>query len=502
MSSFDVEALRAHFPSLRSGAAHFDGPGGSQTPDVVAQAVATTMTSSIANRGRVTPAERRADDVVTGARSAMADYLGADPRGVVFGRSMTALTMDLARTLSRDWAAGDEVVVSRLDHDANIRPWSSPRSAPAPRCAGSTSTPRPRARSRRRRRRPRRAHPGRRGHGGVEPHRHDAGRRGPSPGWPTTPARSASPTPSTTRRTTGSTGPPSGDVVLCSPYKFFGPHLGVLAADPAWLETLHPDKLLPSSDAVPERFELGTLPYELLAGTTAAVDLVAGAVPGEGTRAERLDRSVAATTAYEDALREVSRRARRAAGVTLRSRARHRTPTLLLQVHDLEPRAATRRSPSAASTHRPGRSTPSRPRATSGSGRRRRAHRARPYTSQDDVDRSSTGCGRHCAAPPEGGRGPRGAENPWRRADAGPYGRGHAHRAPRPHRRRGLPPGVRRRRRRQRARPAVGVARDPRRGARGLAARRAGIRQEIVVALARATTGCPPGRPRGWPRSG
>ncbi len=64
------------------------------------------MTSSIANRGRVTPAERLADDVVTGARAAMADYLGADPRGVVFGRSMTALTLDLARTLSRDWAAG------------------------------------------------------------------------------------------------------------------------------------------------------------------------------------------------------------------------------------------------------------------------------------------------------------------------------------------------------------------------------------------------------------
>ena len=66
------------------------------------------------------------------------------------------------------------------------------------------------------------------------------------------------------------------DVFACSPYKFFGPHCGVLAADPALLEQLHPDKLLPSSDAVPERFELGTLPYELLAGTTAAVDFIAG----------------------------------------------------------------------------------------------------------------------------------------------------------------------------------------------------------------------------------
>ena len=65
------------------------------------------------------------------------------------------------------------------------------------------------------------------------------------------------------------------DFWTCSPYKFMGPHCGVLAADPALLETLHPDKLLPSTDAVPERFELGTLPYELMAGTTAAVDFIA-----------------------------------------------------------------------------------------------------------------------------------------------------------------------------------------------------------------------------------
>ena len=65
------------------------------------------------------------------------------------------------------------------------------------------------------------------------------------------------------------------DLLVCSPYKFFGPHCGALVADPALLETLRPDKLLPSSDAVPERFELGTLPYELLAGVTAAVDLIA-----------------------------------------------------------------------------------------------------------------------------------------------------------------------------------------------------------------------------------
>src|SRR4029450_6160649 len=82
------------------------------------------------------------------------------------------------------------------------------------------------------------------------------------------------------------------DFYACSPYKFLGPHCGVLAAAPALLETLHPDKLLPSSDAVPERFELGTLPYEMLAGTTAAVDFLAGIGGGTGDRRARLVRSM------------------------------------------------------------------------------------------------------------------------------------------------------------------------------------------------------------------
>ncbi|HVD28067.1 MAG TPA: aminotransferase class V-fold PLP-dependent enzyme, partial [Mycobacteriales bacterium] len=121
--SYDVAAVRAQFPALRAGIAHFDGPGGTQVPESVARAVADTLTSPIANRGRVTAAERTADDVVLGARLAMADLLGADPRGIVFGRSATQLTFDVSRTLAAGWGPGDEVVVSRLDHDANVRPW-------------------------------------------------------------------------------------------------------------------------------------------------------------------------------------------------------------------------------------------------------------------------------------------------------------------------------------------------------------------------------------------
>ena len=123
------------------------------------------------------------------------------------------------------------------------------------------------------------------------------------------------------------------DFYACSPYKFLGPHCGVLAGKPGLLEALRPAKLAPSTDAVPERFELGTLPYELLAGTTAAVDFLAGIVaPGTtGSRRERLLVSMAAVEDYEDGLRaRIEAGLERLPGVTVYSRAAHRTPTLLL----------------------------------------------------------------------------------------------------------------------------------------------------------------------------
>src|SRR6185295_10378331 len=105
------------------GAAHFDAPGGSQIPDSVADAVADTMRSAVANQGTVTKAEQRAEQIVVDARQAAADLLGAQPSGIIFGRSMTQLTYDLSRTLAKQWQPGDEVIVTKLDHDANIRPW-------------------------------------------------------------------------------------------------------------------------------------------------------------------------------------------------------------------------------------------------------------------------------------------------------------------------------------------------------------------------------------------
>jgi selenocysteine lyase/cysteine desulfurase len=129
------------------------------------------------------------------------------------------------------------------------------------------------------------------------------------------------------------------DFFACSPYKFLGPHCGVLAADPALLETLHPWKLAPSTDAVPERFELGTLPYEMLAGTTAAVDTLAGiaGAPHTGRRAA-LQTSMAAVHAHEEGLRtRIEKGLGDLPGVRIRSRAAVRTPTLLVTFDDRDP---------------------------------------------------------------------------------------------------------------------------------------------------------------------
>jgi cysteine desulfurase family protein (TIGR01976 family) len=128
------------------------------------------------------------------------------------------------------------------------------------------------------------------------------------------------------------------DFFACSPYKFFGPHLGAVAADPALLETVHPDKLLPSTDAVPERFELGTLPYELLAGTAAAVDFIADLVPGSGDRRARLLAAMTAVEAYEESLfaRLWSGLAAMDA-VTLHGSPGRRTPTALFSVRGRTP---------------------------------------------------------------------------------------------------------------------------------------------------------------------
>jgi cysteine desulfurase family protein (TIGR01976 family) len=330
--SLDVAAVRASFPALSAGAAHFDGPGGSQTPTEVAQAMAATLVAPMANRGSVTEAERNADAVVRGARRAVADLTGGDPGGVVFGRSATALTYELSRVVSAGWGPGDEVVVTRLDHDANIRPWVQAAAAhgatvrwadfdPAtgeldPAVVGELLSPTTRLVA-------------------VTGASNLIGTR-PDVAAITALAHAAGALTwvdgvHLTAHAPVDVAALGADFYVCSPYKFLGPHCGYLVAAPALLETLHPDKLLPSSDTVPERFELGTLPYELLAGTTAAIDFLAGLAGPEGDRRARLTASMTALEAHEDRLRErIEKGLRELPGVTVWSRAAHRTPTLLV----------------------------------------------------------------------------------------------------------------------------------------------------------------------------
>jgi cysteine desulfurase family protein (TIGR01976 family) len=398
--SLDVARVRAAFPALDHGIAHFDGPGGSQAPQPVADAIARTLTAGISNRGTVTAAEQRADAVVREARTAVADLLGADAGGVVFGRSMTQLTYDVARALAKGWGPGDEVVVTRLDHDGNIRPWVQAAEAAGAtvRWAGFDRTTgeldpaevtgllgeRTRlvavtAASNLLGTRPDVA--------GIATAAHAVGALVYVDGVHLTPHAPVD------------VAALGADFFACSPYKFFGPHLGALVARPALLETLHADRLLPQTDAVPERFELGTLPYELLAGVTATVDFIAGLVPGEGDRRTRVTASMAAVEEHEDRLFDQLLDGLRGLDrVTMHGSPRRHTPTTLFSVEGKAPREVYEKLATLGVN------------APAGSFYALEASRwiglgdtgavragLAPYTNQEDVDRLVAGVAEACA---------------------------------------------------------------------------------------------------------
>jgi cysteine desulfurase family protein (TIGR01976 family) len=392
VTALDVERVRAMFPALAEGVAYFDGPGGSQTPRVVAEAIASTLTAGLSNRGTVTVAERRADEVVHAARAAVADLVGGDAGGVVFGRSMTQLTYDLSRAMAKQWGAGDEVVVTRLDHDADIRPWVTAAEAVGANVRRVDFDPvtaellfDPTVLSGRTRLV---AVTGASNLLGTRPDvtavaaaAHEVGALVFVDGVHLTPHAPVS------------VHDLGADVFACSSYKFFGPHLGMLAAAPALLETIHPDKLLPSTDAVPERFELGTLPYELLAGVTAAVDVIADLVAGSGSRRERVLASMRAVEEAEDALfEELLLGLRSIERVRTYGDPARRTPTVLFTVDGVADQAVyehlARRGVNAPASSFY--ALEASRRLGLGDGGGVRAGLA-PYSSRDDVDRLLAG---------------------------------------------------------------------------------------------------------------
>jgi cysteine desulfurase family protein (TIGR01976 family) len=273
--ALDVEAVRARFSALRQPLAFFDGPGGTQVPDEVIDAVSAYYRESNANVSGPYATSRRTEKLVAHARDTAGAFLGCASEETIFGANMTTLAFALTRTAGRAWQSGDEIVVTKLDHDANVSPWLEL------------------------------AHDKELTVHFVDIHDDTTldldhlerllGERTRVVAFPV--ASNAVGTVSDVRRVVdlahgagalawadavhyGPHGPLDVgewgvDVLICSPYKFFGPHLGVAFGRSELLENWRPYKVRPASNVpLGHRFETGTLPHELLAGFVAAVEYI------------------------------------------------------------------------------------------------------------------------------------------------------------------------------------------------------------------------------------
>ena len=268
-----VEAVRARFTALQQPLAFFDGPGGTQVPDSVIAAIGDYLRYSNANTDGPFDTSRRTDALLTNARATAAHFLNATVDEVTFGANMTTLNFALSRTASREWRDGDEIICTKLDHDGNVSPWlelahdrgfvvkfaevdeecrldvshlqsllsDRTRVVAFPWAANSVGTVTPVAE--------------------IAALAHEAG----ALAW-------------VDAVHYGPHGPidvqaADADVLVCSPYKFYGPHLGLAYVRRPLAESMRPYKVRPADDfPVGHRFETGTLAHELLAGFVAAVE--------------------------------------------------------------------------------------------------------------------------------------------------------------------------------------------------------------------------------------
>ncbi len=344
---FDSGRARAAYPALRDGCAYLDGAAGTQVPSVVIEAIADAYQSGIGNVGGAFPASDRSGSIVAECRRAVADLVGGEPDGVILGPNMTTLTYRLAFTLAKGWERGDEVIVSRLDHDANVRPWVqaaaragavvrwaevdiSTTELPASQYTGLLS---PRTRLV--------AVTAASNVVGTRPDvtaiaaaAHAAGAMCYVDGVHATPHFQVDV-------------PALGaDFYATSAYKWSGPHIGAVIAAPALLETLRPDKLAPAPEGVPGRFERGTAAFADLAGVVAAVEHLAGlaADPGPASRRSRLLTSMSAVEAYEQELfGQMLGGLAAMEHVTLYGKAARRAPTAFFTVAGYSPREVASR---------------------------------------------------------------------------------------------------------------------------------------------------------------
>jgi cysteine desulfurase family protein (TIGR01976 family) len=286
--------IRTHFPALERQhrgrpVAYFDGPGGTQVPRAVSEAVTDYLLHHNANTHWRYPTSRETDAILDASRAALADFLGADRGEIAFGANMTTLTFHLARGLGRGWGPEDEIVLTELDHHANVAPWRAlerergvrVRIVPIVAETGQLDWPAlERALS-------------------GQPRLLAIGAASNALGTVSDVARAAAlarqagaltfvdavhyaPHRLVDVRAIGC------DFLACSAYKFYGPHVGILYGRADRLAAVDIPKLAPAPDTAPERMETGTLNHEGIAGAGAAVDYLASLAGEGGTRRERL----------------------------------------------------------------------------------------------------------------------------------------------------------------------------------------------------------------------
>lgn len=350
----DVTWIRSQFPALGmqvSGqqAAFLDGPAGTQVPASVIATIQNYLTHLNANHGGVFDTSRRSDEMIANARAAMADLFHCSSKEVVFGQNMTTLTFGLSRAIGRDLGPGDEILLTTLDHDANFSPWKALEEK------GVTIR--------------------------VTDIREDdctldlddlKGKlsnrtRLVAVGYASNSVGTINPVKEITRLAHEFGAliyidavhyAPHGlidvqnldcDFLVCSPYKFFGPHMGTLYGKHEYLERFQPYKVRPSNDESPERWETGTMAHELIAGIGAAVEYLASVGRRSDstaqTRREALEAAYRTTVAYErrlltnliQGLQTVPRL--RIYGITDPERFEERCSTISLRIGEHHPKA-------------------------------------------------------------------------------------------------------------------------------------------------------------------
>jgi cysteine desulfurase family protein (TIGR01976 family) len=286
--------IRTHFPALERQhrgrpVAYFDGPGGTQVPRAVSEAVTDYLLHHNANTHWRYPTSRETDAILDASRAALADFLGADRGEIAFGANMTTLTFHLARGLGRGWGPEDEIVLTELDHHANVAPWRAlerergvrVRIVPIVAETGQLDWP---ALERALSGRPRLLAIGAASNalGTVSDVARAAALARQAGALTFVDAVHYAPHRLVDVRAIGC------DFLACSAYKFYGPHVGILYGRADRLAAVDIPKLAPAPDTAPERMETGTLNHEGIAGAGAAVDYLASLAGEGGTRRERL----------------------------------------------------------------------------------------------------------------------------------------------------------------------------------------------------------------------